>query len=280
MSGHSKWSSIKHKKGAADAKRGKIFTRIVKEIIIAARDGGGDHSANPRLRLAINLAKGANMPNNNIESAIKRGTGEIEGANYEHYFLEGYGQNGVAILVETLTDNKQRTVSEVRHVFSKYGGNLAESGAVSWMFEQKGLIVIAKDDIDEDEMMMGALEAGADDVVLEDDEFEIYTPYAELHNVLGELEKTEYTILKAELTYLPKNTVKADNFYKNENLSRKIMIDEEEKLVPNFDITPFEVVDTITRMAKRKDEYDYVKRMRIESLAGNITLQSANQFIR
>ncbi len=158
MSGHSKWSSIKHKKGAADAKRGKIFTKLVKEIIVAAKEGGGDQEMNPRLRLAVSTAKGANMPNSNIERAIKRGTGELEGVNYEHLIYEGYGQNGVAIIVETLTDNKQRTVADVRHIFSKYGGNLAENGSVSYMFEKKGMIVIPEDDLDEDEVMMASLD--------------------------------------------------------------------------------------------------------------------------
>ncbi|MBT3755069.1 MAG: YebC/PmpR family DNA-binding transcriptional regulator, partial [Candidatus Cloacimonetes bacterium] len=159
MSGHSKWSSIKHKKGAADAKRGKIFTKLVKEIIVAAKEGGGDEEMNPRLRLAVSTAKGANMPNSNIERAIKRGTGELEGVNYEHFTYEGYGHNGVAIIVETLTDNKQRTVAEVRHIFSKYGGNLAENGSVSYMFDQKGFIVIPAIELDEDEVMMASLDA-------------------------------------------------------------------------------------------------------------------------
>jgi YebC/PmpR family DNA-binding regulatory protein len=211
MSGHSKWSSIKHKKGAADAKRGRIFTKLVKEIIVAAREGGGDPDGNPRLRLAINLAKSNNMPGSNIDRAIKRGTGEIEGASYEQYFYEGYGPNGIAFLVETLTDNKQRTVSEVRHVFAKYGGNMAESGAVAWMFEQKGLIVVLKGEIEEDEMMMAALDAGADDVVLEDEEYEIYTPYTDLHGVIALLEKAGYKIEKAEITYRPKTTINADD---------------------------------------------------------------------
>ena len=170
MSGHSKWSSIKHKKGAADAKRGKLFTKLVKEIIVAAREGGGDADANPRLRLAISSAKAANMPGSNIEKAIKRGTGEIEGVNYVNYTYEGYGHNGVAILIEALTDNKQRTVAEIRHTLSKYGGNLAETGSVSWIFEQKGLIQIPIADIDEEEIMMVALDAGADDIITEDEE--------------------------------------------------------------------------------------------------------------
>jgi YebC/PmpR family DNA-binding regulatory protein len=199
------------------------------------------------LRLAISSAKAANMPNNNIERAIKRGTGEIEGASYEQYFYEGYGHNGVAIIVETLTDNKQRTVSEVRHVFSKYGGNMAESGAVSWMFEQKGLIIIPKDEIDEDEMMMAALEAGADDIISEDDEFEIYTPYTELHQVLALLEKAGYQISKAEITYRPKNFVKADDVA--EKLFKLIEmledLDDVQKLYTNLDVSE----STLDRLA-------------------------------
>lgn len=212
MSGHNKWSSIKHKKGAADAKRGKLFTKIVKEIIVAAREGGGDADANPRLRIAVQTARQNNMPNSNIEKAIKRGTGELEGVSYDQYTYEGYGQAGVAIVVETLTDNKQRTVAEVRHIFSKYGGNLAENGAVSWIFDQKGLIMIPKGDLDEDEVMMAALDAGAEDLQSDDEEFfEVYTAYADLHVVLGKLEEAGYTIEKAELTRVPKNTVNADD---------------------------------------------------------------------
>jgi len=210
MSGHSKWSSIKHKKGAADAKRGKLFTKLVKEIIVAAREVGGDADANPRLRLAISSAKSANMPNSNIEKAVKKGTGELEGLKYESYTYEGYGHNGVAILIETLTDNKQRTVAEIRHTFSKYGGNLAETGSVSWIFEQKGLIQIPIEDIDEEEIMMTSLDAGADDIITEDEFYEIYTPFSELHTVLQNLESAGYSIAKAELTRIPKNTIKAD----------------------------------------------------------------------
>jgi YebC/PmpR family DNA-binding regulatory protein len=175
MSGHNKWSSIKHKKGAADAKRGKIFTKLVKEITVAAREGGGDPETNPRLRLAISNAKNANMPSKNVDNAIKKGTGELEGVNYENVTYEGYGQGGVAVIVEALTDNKQRTVAEVRHAFSKFGGNLAENGAVSFMFEKKGLIEVLAEDHDEDEVMMEALEAGADDLEKEDGKFVIYT---------------------------------------------------------------------------------------------------------
>lgn len=240
MSGHNKWSSIKHKKGAADAKRGKIFTKLVKEIIIAAREGGGDADTNPRLRVAISAARKANMPNSNIDRAIKRGTGEIEGAQYEEHTYEGYGHSGVAIIIETLTDNKQRTVSEVRHMLSKYGGNLGESGSVAWIFDQKGLITIPKDSLDEEEVMMAALDAGADDFDAEDEEFfEIITPYAELHTVMQNLENGGYTIEKAELTRIPKNTVNADKVA--EKLLRLIELiedlDDVQKVYANFEIS-------------------------------------------
>jgi len=248
MSGHSKWSSIKHKKGAADAKRGKLFTKLVKEIIVAAREGGGDADANPRLRLAVSSAKSANMPGSNIEKAIKRGTGEIEGVNYVNYTYEGYGHNGAAILIEALTDNKQRTVAEIRHTLSKYGGNLAETGSVSWIFEQKGLIQIPKADIDEEEIMMAALDAGADDIIAEDEFYEIYTPYSELHTVLQNLESSGYTVEKAELTRVPKNTVSADN------VAEKLFIlidklddlDDVQKVYSNLEVSD----ETIKRLSE------------------------------
>ena len=239
MSGHSKWSSIKHKKGAADAKRGKLFTKLVKEIIVAAREGGGDADANPRLRLAISSAKSANMPNSNIEKAVKRGTGELEGLKYESYTYEGYGHNGVAILIETLTDNKQRTVAEIRHTFSKYGGNLAETGSVSWIFEQKGLIQIPIEDIDEEEIMMTSLDAGADDIITEDEFYEIYTPYSELHTVLQNLESAGYNVEKAELTRVPKNAINADKVA--EKLFRLIDklddLDDVQKIYSNLEVS-------------------------------------------
>lgn len=239
MSGHSKWSSIKHKKGAADAKRGKIFTRLVKEIIVSAREGGGDPDSNPRLRLAIANAKSNNMPNANIDRAIKRGTGEIEGASYENYLYEGYGQNGVAILVETLTDKKQRTVSEVRHCFSKFGGSMAESGAVSWMFEQKGLIEIEKEDLDEDEVMMAVLDAGAEDFVAEEDNFEIYTDYQDLHTVVKNLEEQGYKLGKTELTRVPKNQINADDVAEKllKLLDNLEDLDDVQKVYANFEIS-------------------------------------------
>ena len=161
MSGHNKWSTIKHKKGAVDAKRGKLFSKIIKEITIAARMGGGDPEGNPRLRTAVNATRVANMPKDNVDKAIKRGTGEIEGVNYEEITYEGYGPGGVAVLVEVLTDNKNRTVAEVRHIFEKYNGNLGESGCVSWMFKKQGIVVVTADSLDEDEVMEVALECGA-----------------------------------------------------------------------------------------------------------------------
>lgn len=239
MSGHNKWSSIKHKKGAADAKRGKIFTKIIKELTVAARDGGGDASSNPRLRVAIASAKQANMPAANIERAIKKGTGELEGVSYDEYTYEGYGHNGVAILVETLTDNKQRTVSEVRHAFSKYGGNMAESGAVSWMFNKAGMIEIPNEGQDEEEIMMAALDAGADDIETEDESFVIYTPYTDLHTVMGKLEEEGFKIEKAELTMLPKNMINADDVA--EKLLRLLDqledLDDVQKVYANYEIS-------------------------------------------
>ena len=239
MSGHNKWSSIKHKKGAADAKRGKIFTRIVKELILAARDGGSDLSSNPRLRTAIQTAKGANMPKDNIEKAIKRGTGEIEGAAYEEVTYEGYGHGGVAILVDVTTDNKNRTVAEIRHCFSKYGGSMAESGAVAWNFEPKGAIDIAAEGIDEDEFMMTALDMGADDVQSDEDIFIVYTAPTDLYRVAGALEEGGFEIKKAELTRIPKTTINADDVAEKllKLIDKLEDLDDTQKLYANFEIS-------------------------------------------
>jgi len=211
MSGHNKWSSIKHKKGAADAKRGKLFTRITREIITAARNGSGDINTNSRLRAAVSAARAANMPNTNIEKSIKRGTGEIEGATYEEYTYEGYGHNGVAIIVEVMTDNKNRTVAEVRHTFSKYGGSMAESGAVSWIFNQKGYLEVEAPGLSEDDAIMIALDAGAEDAEYDDEIIYVYTSVADFHVVLNYFEKNGYKIKEAELTRIPTNTVEADD---------------------------------------------------------------------
>ena len=184
MSGHSKWASIKHKKAAADAKRGKVFTRYIKEITIAAKIGGGDLESNPRLRHAIDGAKSVNMPSDNIKKAIQRGTGELDGVNYEEISYEGYGPGGVAILVETLTDNKNRTIADVRHTFSKYHGNLGEPGCVGWMFSKKGLIIVSESVIDEDELMEVVLESGAEDMKLEEGIYEITSSVEDFDGVL------------------------------------------------------------------------------------------------
>jgi YebC/PmpR family DNA-binding regulatory protein len=207
MSGHSKWSSIKHKKGALDAKRGKIFTKLIKEITVAARMGGsGDPDTNPRLRTAIAAAKSENMPKDNIERAIKKGTGELEGVNYEESTYEGYGPGGAAVLVESLTDNKNRTVADVRHIFSKCGGNLGENGCVAWMFDKKGYIVVERSAIDEDTLMEVALDAGAEDVREDDSNFEVITAPEDFEAVKAAIDAKDIQCLDAEVTMLPQNT--------------------------------------------------------------------------
>ncbi len=240
MSGHSKWSTIKHKKAAQDAKRGKIFTKLIKEITVAARLGGGDPSANPRLRAAIAAAKAANMPKNNIERAIKKGTGELEGVNYEEVTYEGYGPGGVAVLVETITDNRQRTVAEVRHIFSKRGGNLGEPGSVAWIFEKKGLIVVDKDKADEETLLDLALEAGADDLQEQETEWEVITDPAAFEKVKAALEQANIPIMSAEVTMVPSNTVKVEDEQKAAQLLKLMESlednDDVQHVYANFDI--------------------------------------------
>ncbi len=204
MSGHSKWSTIKHKKAAADAKRGKIFTRLAKELTIAAREGGGDPDTNVRLRLAIDKAKTANMPKDNIERAIKRGTGELEGGALEEIVYEGYAPHGVGILIEVVTDNRNRAVAEVRHVFNKYGGNMAEAGAVSWQFTRKGYISITHE-VDQDEVFLVAADAGADDVRFEDSMTEVYAEIDQLQDVRQSLEDGGYKLDEVSVIYDPNN---------------------------------------------------------------------------
>ncbi len=203
MSGHSKWATIKHKKGALDAKRGKIFTRLIKEIMVAAKAGGGDPDGNPRLRSAIVAAKAENMPNDNISRAIKRGTGEIEGASYEDITFEGYGPGGVAIIVEVLTDNRNRAVSEIRHAFSKNGGNLGESGSVSYMFSKKGVIIVAKSAAGEDKITEIVLEAGADDLNDDGDYWEILTSPKDFEAVRDAVKAAKLETESAEITMVP-----------------------------------------------------------------------------
>ncbi|MFO7495361.1 MAG: YebC/PmpR family DNA-binding transcriptional regulator [Desulfobacterales bacterium] len=203
MSGHSKWSTIKHKKGAADAKRGKIFTRLIKEITVAARMGGGDANANPRLRAAIAAAKTENMPKDNIDRAVKKGTGELEGVSYEESTYEGYGPGGAAVLLESLTDNKNRAVADIRHIFAKNGGNLGENGCVAWMFDKKGYINVEKTAVDENTLMETVLEAGAEDVRDDGDNFEIITAPDDFEAVKEAVEKAQVPYVEAEVTMLP-----------------------------------------------------------------------------
>lgn len=205
MSGHSKWSTIKRKKGAADAKRGKVFTKLIKEITVAARIGGGDIEGNPRLRTAVNAARTANMPGDNIDRAIKKGTGELEGVEYEEVVYEGYGPGGVALLVETLTDNRNRTVSEVRHLFSKHNGTLEAS--VAWMFNTVGVVEVDREGTEEDRLMEHALELGAEDIKEQNDVFEIHTAASDLNQVAEGLKEAGFKVESAEVQRLPQNTV-------------------------------------------------------------------------
>jgi YebC/PmpR family DNA-binding regulatory protein len=206
MSGHSKWSTIKHKKAATDAKRGKVFTRLNKEITMAAREGGGDPNINVRLRLAIDKARAANMPKDNIERAIKRGTGELEGGQLDEVIYEGYAPHGVGVLIEVVTDNRNRSVAEVRHAFNKQGGNMAEAGAVAWQFTRKGFISVS-DDFDQDEVFLVAADAGAEDVVFVDTIAEVYTDLDSLQNVRTALGEAGYNIDEVSVIYDPNNQI-------------------------------------------------------------------------
>ena len=239
MSGHSKWASIKHKKGAADAKRGKIFTKIIKEITVAARLGGGDPDGNPRLRTAIMNAKSNNMPADNVTRAIKKGTGELEGVHYEETAYEGYGPGGAAIFLEAMTDNKNRTVSEIRAALGKAGGNLGETGCVGWMFEKKGRITVKTDAKSEDDLMELAIDAGADDMQTVDDHYEITTAVENFETVRKALEEAGVLMDTAELTRIPQNTVSLDE-KKGKALLKLMYIledhDDIQKAYSNFDI--------------------------------------------
>ena len=210
MSGHSKWSTIKHKKAAKDAKKGKLFTKFIKEITVAARMGGGDLNSNPRLRTAVLTARANSMPNDNIDRAIKKGTGELEGVTYEEIQYEGYGPGGAAILAQVLTDNKNRTVSDIRRLFAKHGGNLGETGCVSWMFDKKGVITVEKSQIDEERLMGIVLDAGAEDVKEEDDLFEVVTQPEDFEKVKERLDREKVAVASAQVTMVPKNTVNVD----------------------------------------------------------------------
>ena len=240
MSGHSKWSSIKHKKGAADAKRGKIFTKLIKEITVAARMGGsGDPDANPRLRTAIAAAKSENMPKDNIERAIKKGTGELEGVNYEESTYEGYGPGGAAVLLESLTDNKNRAVADIRHIFSKCGGNLGENGCVAWMFDKKGYIVIEGSVVDEDTLMEIALDAGAEDVRQDGSNFEVISAVEDFESVKAAIDENSITYIAAEVTMLPQSTANLQGKEAEQMIRLMDMLDDCEdvqKVYTNADI--------------------------------------------
>ncbi|MBN1627213.1 MAG: YebC/PmpR family DNA-binding transcriptional regulator [Deltaproteobacteria bacterium] len=247
MSGHSKWSSIKHKKGAADAKRGRIFTKLIKEITVAARMGGGDSDGNPRLRSAILAAKAENMPKDNIERAVKKGTGELEGVSYDEIIYEGYGPGGVAMLVECLTDNKNRTVAEVKHIFDRHGGSLGAPGCVAWIFENKGVITFDGEGVKEETLMEAALEAGAEDVSESDGEFEVITSPMDFETVKKTFDEKKMTYKQAELTKIPKNTVKLEGKKAEQMLNIMEAFEDNDDVnhvYANFDI-PDEVLEAI-----------------------------------
>lgn len=248
MSGHSKWSTIKRKKGAIDSKRGKIFTKIIKEITLSARIGGGDPEGNPRLRQAVLAAKAENMPKDNIEKAIKKGTGELEGAAaFEETVYEGYGPGGVALLVEVVTDNKNRTVAEIRHILSKHGGNLGENGCVSWMFEKKGSIVFDKKDANEEALMELALESGAEDIVEQESEYEVITDPGSFESVKAAIDAAGMKYVLAEIGMSPQNTVNLDEQQAEQILKLMEKLednDDVQNVYANFDI-PDEIMERL-----------------------------------
>jgi len=245
MAGHSKWANIRHRKAAQDAKRGKIYTKLAREITVAAREGGGDPEKNPRLRAAIEKARKFNMPKENIERAIKRGTGELQGESYEEITYEGYGPGGVAIIVKCLTDNRNRTASEVRHVFSKHGGNLGTSGCVSYLFERKGVISVPADKFDEDSVMMAAIEAGAEDVINEGEKFIIYTEPSELEAVRKGLIDAGIEVEEAKLDLIPTTTTRVEGETAQKVLKLLMALedlDDVQEVYSNFDM-PEEVMN-------------------------------------
>jgi len=244
MSGHSKWHSIKHKKAAIDAKRGKAFTQVIKEITVAARTGGGDVNFNPRLRLAVDKAKAENMPKDNIERAIKKGTGELEGFNLEEVSYEGYGPGGVAVFIEATTDNRNRTVGEVRHSFAKYGGNLGEAGSVGWMFHKKGYIVVERKDVPEEVLMELVLEAGGEDVKEDGSNWEIITPPEAFEAVRNALKAKGIPIAVEELGMIPQTSVKLEGKQAQQMLKLMEALEEHDDLTnvwANFDIEEKEI---------------------------------------
>jgi len=244
MSGHSKWATIKHKKGAADAKRGKLFTKLIKEIAVAARIGGGDPDSNPRLRTAIADAKAVNMPADNIKRGIQRGTGELPGVQYEEIVYEGYGPSGVALIMEIATDNRNRTLAELRHILSKHGGNLGETGCVTWIFSKRGYIVIEKSKVEEDALLELITEAGADDMREDGENWEIFCPVENFQRVLDALNKAGITPAAAELAMVPQTQVKISGKPADQVLRLMDELDEHEDVqhvYANFDIEDAEL---------------------------------------
>jgi YebC/PmpR family DNA-binding regulatory protein len=244
MSGHSKWASIKHKKAAADAKRGKIFTKIIRELSVAARMGGGDPDANPRLRKAVSDAKSVNMPADNIKRAIMKGTGELEGVTYDEITYEGYGPGGVAILLEVLTDNRNRTVSELRHIFSRNGGNIGESGCVAWMFNRKGYLVVEQSKASEDKLLDIILEAGAEDLKEDGSNYEIFTPPEKYEDVVEALEGADIEIAASNMGQIPQNYIKLEGKQAQQLLRLMEELedhDDVQNVWANFDIDEEEI---------------------------------------
>ena len=247
MSGHSKWASIKHKKAGIDAKRGKAFTKVIKEITVAARLGGGDPDGNPRLRAAISNAKSVNMPQDNVTRAIKKGTGELPGVSYEELTYEGYGPGGVALMISIMTDNKNRTVAEIRHILTKHNGNLGETGCVAWMFDKKGLILVETKEVSEDKLMELALEAGADDIQTVGDSFEIITVPEDMESVRDAISADNIAISMAEVSMVPQNTVQLEGKHATQMLKLMDILedhDDVQNVYANFDISD-DVLDSI-----------------------------------
>lgn len=241
MSGHSRWANIKHKKAKSDVKKGKVFTKLIKEVIVAAKMGGGDPDGNPRLRTAIDKAKASNVPSDNIERAVKKGAGEMDGIHYEEHVYEGYGPGGIAVLVSVTTDNKNRTASDVRHIFTKGGGRLGESGSVAWMFEKKGLFTFDMDSVSEDKLMEIAIDAGAEDVITnnEDKVFEVYTAATDFHKAKEVFDAKGFKYTLAEISMIPKNTIRIEG--KDAEQILRLMEELEEQddvqdVYANFDI--------------------------------------------
>ena len=239
MSGHSKWASIKHKKAANDAKRGKLFTKLLKEVSVAARNGGGDPEMNPRLRTAMQTAKAANVPNDTIDRAVLKGTGELEGINYEEVVYEGYGPNGVALIIEVLTDNKNRSVSDLRNILDRNGGSMGERGCVSWMFDKRGLILVEKSRINEDALFLIAAEAGAEDLETQGGQIQIICPFEDFDLVRLAIQESQASIALAEITMVPQTTVTLDEKQAEQMIRLMDLLDDNDdvqKVYANFDI--------------------------------------------